>query len=843
MPPFRRTSIYFFAITICLVVSGTFLQAAEFNSTFRTDVTRHWAGPEYWTNPMEDWQISDGRLEVLRSGGNRNVHVLTHQLGRKSGTFETSATIGRLETQQPPASVGFRVGIQSELGDYKSALLFGRGLNAGISADGKLFIGNEADADESNSIGKAKIVNLKLSAKPAGNGYSVTLTATDEKSGDQLAEVEKTVPAAMLVGNIALVNNFSQPRRRHPQQPVKRIAARHWFTSWSISGSKVVEHADQTFGPILWSMHTLSRQVMKMTALVPPVGKSDSQSVELQTKQNGQWKSLGSEKIHPLARTATFKIENWDDSADTPYRLVYLLKDAAGKPQPHYWTGTVRKNPTDRELVVAGFTGNTDTGFPNTAVATNVAAMNPDVLLFTGDQIYEQVGGYGIHRGPVDVATVNYLRKFYLFGMAFGDIMRDRPTLCLPDDHDVYQGNIWGNGGNATNMAQHDAGGYAMPAEWVNMIQRTQTSHHPKPYDATPIKQDITVYYGDMLYGRVSFAILEDRKFKSGPKGTVAYWKGRSDHVKDPKFDPKSIDKPGLTLLGNRQLKFLRDWSADWRGADMKVVCSQTIFCNLANYHGGNKEYLIADLDSNGWPQTGRNKALSEIRKGFGFMYAGDQHLPSIIHHGIDAQGDAGYSFCVPSIAAGYPRSWLPDKEGRPVQNRPEGGLPNTGDYREGLGNRARVYAIGNPAAKNRPGVLNTLHDKSSGFGIVRFDKPTRNITMECWKLLFDVNNTKPTDQFPGWPKTIKQSDNYGRKAAAYLPEIQVTGMKDPVVQVIDEDNEIVYTLRIKGTNFRPKVFDKNGTYTVKVGDQDSGNMKTFKGLKPSNDKLIKARF
>ena len=53
-----------------------------------------------------------------------------------------------------------------------------------------------------------------------------------------------------------------------------------------------------------------------------------------------------------------------------------------------------------------------------------------------------------------------------------------------------------------------------------------------------------------MIYGRVGFAILEDRKFKSGPEGKVNYWKGRPDHVNDPEFDPSSVDKEGLVLLG-----------------------------------------------------------------------------------------------------------------------------------------------------------------------------------------------------------------------------------------------------------------------------------------------------
>ena len=75
-----------------------------------------------------------------------------------------------------------------------------------------------------------------------------------------------------------------------------------------------------------------------------------------------------------------------------------------------------------------------------------------------------------------------------------------------------------------------------------------------------------------MIYGRIGFAILEDRKFKSGPEGKANDWKGRPDHVKDPNFDPASVDKEGLVLLGDRQLKFLRHFAGDWKGTALKVA-------------------------------------------------------------------------------------------------------------------------------------------------------------------------------------------------------------------------------------------------------------------------------
>ena len=81
-----------------------------------------------------------------------------------------------------------------------------------------------------------------------------------------------------------------------------------------------------------------------------------------------------------------------------------------------------------------------------------------------------------------------------------------------------------------------------------------------------------------MVYGRIGFAILEDRKFKSGPEGKVSDWPGRPDHRQGSQLDPASVDKEGLVLLGQRQLKFLRHFAGDWKGTDLKVALSQTIF-------------------------------------------------------------------------------------------------------------------------------------------------------------------------------------------------------------------------------------------------------------------------
>jgi hypothetical protein len=116
------------------------------------------------------------------------------------------------------------------------------------------------------------------------------------------------------------------------------------------------------------------------------------------------------------------------------------------------------------------------------------------------------------------------------------------------------------------------------------------------------------------------------------------------------------------------------------------------------------------------------------------------------------------------------------------------------------------------------------------GYGIVKLSKTKRTIRMECWPRWADPANPKHKPYF-GWPKTISQFDNYLRKPVGYLPTLQVKGMMDPVVQVIDEKTgETVYAVRIKGNSFRPMVF-ASGKYTVKVGELGTPRVKTFKGI------------
>ena len=824
------------ALVTSLAAAVHAAEPAEFRSAWPKGVTRVWVGPEYWANRLQDWRVTGGRLECVTSGPDRNVHLLTRQLGEGAGDLKMSVRLGVIQPQKARRSggwAGFRIGAMGPWKDYRDSARRGKGIHAGLTTDGRLFVGGVPRGEPAAKAPAAvpiDDVELRVSARPGAKGYELTLSAHDPKTGRRLAGASRAVGGEKLVGNLALLCHAGRG-------PGAGGNVRFWFRDWAVAGGKVEAHDGHAFGPVLWAQHTLSGGVLKMTAQMPPLGEQDAKEVRLQVRKarGGAWTQVAVAKIHPLARTATFRVEKWDASRDTPYRVAYALLGADGRAKDHSFEGTVRRDPVDKEtIVVAAFTGNADYAFPNLDLVRHVKIHDPDVLFFSGDNIYENVGGYGCQRGPLDKACLGYLRKWYFFGWAYADLLRSRPCVSIPDDHDVYQGNLWGHGGRKAPRGVN-SGGYTMPAEWVKMVERTQTSNLPDPFDPTPVEQGIGVYYTSMTYGRVSFAVIEDRKFKTSMEGLVPRGTGRSDHVGDPNFDPNTADVAGARLLGARQLAFLRRWAADWRGADFKVVLSQTVFANLATLHGGGLRRLLADYDSNGWPQTGRNKALREMRRGFAFMIGGDQHLATMAHHGIDTWGDAGWSLCVPSVCNFYPRAWVPRK---PAHNWREPMVEHTGEFRDPFGNHVTVWAHTNPRKMGREPAW--LHDKMPGYGIVRFHKRTRKITIECWPLFADPKDPKTGGQYAGWPKTIRQLDNYARKPAAWLPTIKVTGLTDPVVQIIDEAaGEIVYTLRIQGRSFQPWVF-KAGTYTVQVGEQGTGKMKTFKNIRAEKSKPAK---
>lgn len=816
---------------------GSSPDASAFRSAFESTLDGMFVGPEYWANRLHDWRVEDGFAECTAAAPRlsmRTLHLLSHRIEETRGDFEMSVELAPLPAPQPlagSACAGFLIGVGESRMDWRAASIVqgwagrGGGLVCGVRPDGTLFFRDHTRPD-------APAVAEVPGPEP-GAGLELFLIGTEEegevvlrltsRSASSSVTTETRVSAARVIGNVALVS--------HPGDKEEgRSHGRFRFRHWTLSGRRVRAHEDRRFGPIASTQYTLSRGTLKLTAQLLPMSQRDPVA-RLEVRRGERWYGVARATVEAPDFTARFRVADWDDGRAHRARVVFDLERRDGTAEEHAFECVIRKDPRDKPRInVAGFTGNHNNShdigggwggtagaekndwvngmwFPHADLTEHVARTRPDLLFFSGDQVYEGKSPTFADRQNLEA---DYLYKWLLWCWAWRDLTRSIPCVVMPDDHDMYQGNVWGEGGRA---AERDVeGGYVHPAAFVRMVETTQTSHLPDPPDPAPVEQGIGVYFTELCWGRISFAILEDRKFKSGckreelpPTGT-----NRFDHVLDADVDVAALDLEGLTLLGPRQLAFLEEWALDWRGADMKAALSQTTFAGLATHHGAGMTRLRADLDSNGWPQSGRRRAVDALRKAFAFHLCGDQHLATLVHHGIDEHRDANWSFCVPSVANFYPRKWWPEAEG---ENRETGAPAWTGDHRDGFGHPVTVFAATNPGEPSGHEPAD-LHDKMAGFGVVVFDKAARTIRAECWPRHADPWSDA---QYPGWPRTIDQTSNYGRRPVAFLPVLEFVDCDDPIVRVKTAEGELVYALRVRGDTFQPWVFDAAQRHVVEA--------------------------
>lgn len=821
-----------------------------------------WIGPQYWGNRLQDWQLKNGKAICNITGFNRTLQVLTAQKTEGQYPFKVTVDITLLNKNISSADegcIGIRVGSKGPFQDYRSAAVFGNGLDIGFGHNGTLQVGDRSIATGFKEI--PETCRLEADFRPVGKEYSLKVSMVDPQKNRVLFSKDNIpVNADELTGNFALLAHAKFDTDDDPTPFVS-------FADWRISSDDLYVNDEQLFGPICFAQYTLHRNKLKITAQLAPIELIDGHKVLLMLKEDGVWKTAATAKIDHPGRAVHFGVGNWDHTNDVPYRILVEIP-LTNEIHRYTYEGTIINEPTDKdEIKTAVFSCNFHYGFPDADVVGNMSKLDPDIVLFLGDQFYEGTGGFGVQRtGDFDVMCLDYLRKWMMFGWSYRELFRHRPCPIIPDDHDVYHGNVWGEGGAKADTGTgfgaeaQDSGGYKMPADWVNMVQFTQTSHLPDPYDPTPAKQGIGVYYTNWDYAGLSFAILEDRKFKSAPKQVLPneakVWNG---FITNPDFDIKEHRNLKAELLGERQHAFLDHWVEDWgTGVQMKVVLSQTNFATVATLPKGaltdevvptlnipkKGEYVLGDsptvdMDSNGWPSNQRDRAVEQIRKCFAFHIAGDQHLGSFIRYGVDAHGDGGFAFAGPALNNIWPRRFW-----RPVADIAAHSYENPSyvdDHTDGFGNKMTVMAAANPYDTGfEPEII---HNRATGYGLVTFNKKERTIKTECWSRFMDPVRESGI-QNPGWPITVKQADNYGRKAVAWLPELRIADGSRPVLSIYGDNNELVYCIRLGTEAFRPKVFNE-GTYTIVLKNSETNIEKIFEGIKAikQNRKTIPVDF
>lgn len=773
----------------------------------QTGLTRIWLGENFWANRLEDWRLTDGKIECLKNSPQdalRTASILTRETVAGNSAGALSAKISLIEDRGAGGFAGFLIGAGAGRLDYRAAALVqgfsgtGGGLLAVVETDGRLAFREHTDENKPTAYAflpnekldnlpaklpdKLSEIVLRLDLKPqTDKTFELVLTASDE-GGKTLAGITRRgVADADLIGGIMLVSSTKLPARGTATTnftPVsnavgasdegKNSGARFAFSDIKTGGGKIAVRDERRLEAILGAMYSVNGKVLKLSAQLMPIADAESGTARLEYRaandKNGVWQKGQTAEINRYGYTVLFRLTDWDSSKNWEYRVVY--ESGAPGAKPAYYGGIVRRDPKEKETLTIGLVGcvmtaynRFDAGvikkempraahlgrftpenvyFPYNNIVSNLAKHAPDLLVFNGDQFYET--------SPTRIEnrvkpTYDYFYKWSHWVWAFHDLTRNTPAIVQADDHDVYHPNVWGNGGRHAPDNNWNKGGYVADADWVNMVQRTQCGHNPDAYDPTPVEQGITVYYSQFEYGNVSFAVLEDRKWKTAPD------QGEDLDVHEPE------------MLGARQERFLAEWGKDQ--SKPKVILTQTLWGCLQTSQ--NKNALI-DFDSNGYPKLKRDRAIELARDARALILCGDQHITSVVRHGLDAYDDAVVQYTIPPGGTGWQRWFEPPQKlpnATPVQPAV------TGDFEDAFGNKMRVCAVVNPKFsfaeyrqynKGRKQGFGDKNLKSEGYGIVRVDKRKREFVLESWQENVDpkMPGARP---FEGFPYRLKFED------------------------------------------------------------------------------------
>ncbi|MCH2160573.1 MAG: metallophosphoesterase [Phycisphaerales bacterium] len=799
------------------VLAGLFLacmSSDNLSHTFQGEADRRWPGANWYVNRVQDWRVAGGELVCDDSRlPVRTANLLPVQIvpGNPTGPITITTTIAPVGDAplEPGAFAGILFGAGGPDVDYRLTALVQQvpapdggilGVMDGSGAARLLDFSVEKQGGFSWTL--PRNTSLDMLGEPNGaRGGGVVgeidpdksvelvlrIDPPDEETGTYLVQVGAYQPGEIPNKNVmnmrldrdSIDGGLGLVAHRGERKP---------NIGWRFSGLEIETEQpgewllideSRAWGPVLSVLYTIDRQrdfhQLNLNALFPPMETEALGDVILEVEtRDGAWRELGRATLVDKSFNAAFRVDNIDEYLGRRYRV---RGEFAAR--PYEWVGTLRAEPgEDREMVVGVLNcvknvtahkawNRMGVWFPHDELVARVESQDPDLLYCAGDQIYEgDLSGVDTRNRLLDYHT-----KYQRWLWAFGELARDRPTIVVPDDHDVFHGNIWGAGGirakKQEGLTTQDSGGYKLPAAMVNAIHRTQVGNLPECAVPGPIGQGITPYTTRLRWGTVDAAIVADRMWKDSASVMVPEAQVRNGWFKNLEFDPRDADVEGARLLGDTQEAFLEEWSTDRDPrSSRKLVLSQTPWINAATLPVGNDDGVVpglkvlapgeyppndapaADTDSGGWPQAARARGVGFIHAADAIHLAGDQHLASLVQYGIDGYRDGPFVFTAPAVANTFPRRWMPREGGA---NRAEGAPKYTGDFLDGFGNPMTIWAVANPT--DRRIEPRRLYDLSPGYGIVRIDPKSGDAVIEAWPRWVDPGDDSL--QFPGWPHFV----------------------------------------------------------------------------------------
>ena len=125
---------------------------------------------------------------------------------------------------------------------------------------------------------------------------------------------------------------------------------------------------------VAFAVYTHDHGVLKLSAQLFPLLPDEPREVRLELQQeDGSWQEIAKQDVIELGWSAHFRIENWNNQKDVPYRVRHGERAQ--------FAGVIRKDPVDQPtIVVASLSCNSSrTPGPRPLMIENLKKLDPDL--------------------------------------------------------------------------------------------------------------------------------------------------------------------------------------------------------------------------------------------------------------------------------------------------------------------------------------------------------------------------------------------------------------------------------------------------------------------------------
>ncbi len=757
----------------------------EYESNLPKGIKRHWISEYFWANRLEDWQLSNGRIECINAKlPLRTVHLLPYSISTDSGSVHLEVEIGTISDNDSLKITDF-AGIMLGAGDLnddfrKRALIHGAhtpssGIIAAVNGNGKILFLDGANHGELLNLAAAEEISvlkyskaglfLQIDITPEGDGYSVLLSIIDKKSGSTLSYAKVIgIDRKKIQGNIALVANGGRDLND----------ASFWFENLIVKGNKLSYKSNETISPIVGTHFTNFDSQLNLLAQFMPLSRQDSKEVVLEITQYSkeQWQTIGKAKIDTFSFTAKFQIPIPNPDLIYQYRIAYKAK-GEGEPKMIYYKGIIPKNVEKQNLVKLALFSNTfftdkhltNTNFdftqsnlllPNKLLNQDIQKQKPDLCVFFGGQVNEHTLEVASYSSFYEL-KMNYLYKWYLWFWQFGELTAKYPSILLPNNTDYFISIQENNKKEALTQKLKDK---KDAEDFLKLVSSTQCFSNKFVSN-----ENYDLKNGSFKFGNINFAFLANNRIDT----TLLLLKSLPNDT-----------------LPNPHENFLLRWTSDWQHSEIKAILThypilQFDSLNSVAHRTGTPDYSLIKL----------------AQQNIATIISPSSTSSNLIKHGIKFFGDASYNYFAPNLLTnGYMNN----------QNA---------DFYTLQNEKLRFLTISEPTKTNE-------QIKYLSYGIVKFNKFQSTTDFENRTL--EINIEAKSEQFTSWNKTVSIPNNYVENSVVYLPIIKVKGTSTPPTYYIydNKTREFIYTARAKDLKFKPKVFYW-GTFDVEIFDHASG--------------------